>query len=265
MPSDHAEVSLTNVRVPASTMLGEEGRGLDVAQTFVHENRIPPGGVEPRRGAILHRHVGGLRQNRKVFGKALASNQAIQFPLAELHTEAEMTRGLVRKTAWKSRSPAPHAGEASVWRCRTTAPTAWSARRPTAPSRSMAASAIRATRRSSTSTAPPALPHHRRLGGDPYPPRRRRAVRLLGRAEGLDGAGAMNDRGKQPSNVLSARVIRGGGEEGAPREAWVGEVGHCRFLPRASFELTTTSPSHCFAMGPSLSPATRRRGLKNDA
>src|SRR5437879_13050488 len=39
-------------------------------------------------------------KNRKVFGKALASNQAIQFPLAELHTEAEMTRGLVRKTAW---------------------------------------------------------------------------------------------------------------------------------------------------------------------
>ena len=39
-------------------------------------------------------------KNRKVFGKALATNQAIQFPLAELHTEAEMTRGLVRKTAW---------------------------------------------------------------------------------------------------------------------------------------------------------------------
>jgi alkylation response protein AidB-like acyl-CoA dehydrogenase len=37
-------------------------------------------------------------KNRKVFGKALATNQAIQFPLAELHTEAEMTRGLVRKT-----------------------------------------------------------------------------------------------------------------------------------------------------------------------
>ena len=26
MPSDHAEVSLTNVKVPTSTMLGEEGR-----------------------------------------------------------------------------------------------------------------------------------------------------------------------------------------------------------------------------------------------
>ena len=40
MPSDHAEVTLKDVRVPASTILGEEGEGLTVAQHFVHENRI---------------------------------------------------------------------------------------------------------------------------------------------------------------------------------------------------------------------------------
>ena len=36
---------------------------------------------------------------RKPFGKALASNQAIQFPLTELHTDCEMVRNLVYKTA----------------------------------------------------------------------------------------------------------------------------------------------------------------------
>ena len=40
-------------------------------------------------------------KDRKTFGKPLATNQAIQFPLVELHTEAEMLRGLVRKTAWQ--------------------------------------------------------------------------------------------------------------------------------------------------------------------
>ena len=40
MPSDHPEVSLRDVRVPDSAIFGEEGRGLAVAQTFVHENRI---------------------------------------------------------------------------------------------------------------------------------------------------------------------------------------------------------------------------------
>ena len=40
-------------------------------------------------------------KNRKVFGKALASNQAIQFPLVELQTQCEMLRALVHKTAWQ--------------------------------------------------------------------------------------------------------------------------------------------------------------------
>jgi alkylation response protein AidB-like acyl-CoA dehydrogenase len=40
MPSDHAEVSLERVRVPASAVLGEVGGGLALANTFTHENRI---------------------------------------------------------------------------------------------------------------------------------------------------------------------------------------------------------------------------------
>ncbi|MFD0852914.1 acyl-CoA dehydrogenase family protein, partial [Actinomadura adrarensis] len=40
MPTDHAEVSLRDVRVPNSVIFGAEGEGLAVAQTFVHENRI---------------------------------------------------------------------------------------------------------------------------------------------------------------------------------------------------------------------------------
>ena len=47
-------------------------------------------------------------KERKVFGKPLATNQAIQFPLAELQTEAEMSRALVRKTAWQMDRQAPH-------------------------------------------------------------------------------------------------------------------------------------------------------------
>ena len=39
-------------------------------------------------------------QQRKVFGKPLWTNQAIQFPLAEMQTRIEMVRGLVYKTAW---------------------------------------------------------------------------------------------------------------------------------------------------------------------
>lgn len=39
MPTDHGEVELTNVRVPDDAVLGEVDRGLEVGQTFLHENR----------------------------------------------------------------------------------------------------------------------------------------------------------------------------------------------------------------------------------
>ncbi len=101
MPTDHPEVSLTDVRVGDSTIFGEEGRGLEVAQTFVHENRIrqAASGV----GAAQHCIDESIAyaKDRVVFGKPLWTNQAIQFPLAELQTECEMVRNLVYKTAWQ--------------------------------------------------------------------------------------------------------------------------------------------------------------------
>jgi acyl-CoA dehydrogenase len=100
MPSDHAEVTLRNVSVPRSAVFGEEGRGLAVAQHFVHENRIrqAASGVGAAQYCI-HESVEYAR-TRIVFGKPLWLNQAIQFPLAELQTECEMVRNLVYKTAW---------------------------------------------------------------------------------------------------------------------------------------------------------------------
>ena len=38
---------------------------------------------------------------RKPFGKPLSDNQAIQFPLVELHAQCEMLRLLIRQTAWQ--------------------------------------------------------------------------------------------------------------------------------------------------------------------
>jgi alkylation response protein AidB-like acyl-CoA dehydrogenase len=99
MPTDHAEVTLDGVRVPASSILGEEGEGLAVAQTFVHENRIrqAASGVGAAQYCI-DRSVAYARE-RVTFGRPLASRQAVQWPLVELHTEAEMVRTLIHKTA----------------------------------------------------------------------------------------------------------------------------------------------------------------------
>ena len=101
MPSDHAEVSLENVRVPDSTIFGEEGGGLQLAQAFVHENRIRQGASSLGAAQYCINESARYARERIVFGKPLWTNQAIQFPLAELNTEAEMVRTLVQKTAWQ--------------------------------------------------------------------------------------------------------------------------------------------------------------------
>jgi len=101
MPSDHAEVTFAGVRVPDSAIFGEEGGGLQLAQHFVHENRIRQ--AASSLGAAQYCIDASVRyaRERLVFGKPLWLNQAIQFPLAELHTEAELVRNLVHKTAWQ--------------------------------------------------------------------------------------------------------------------------------------------------------------------
>ncbi len=100
MPSDHPEVTLKNVRVPNSAIFGQEGRGLQLAQSFVHENRIRQAASSVGVAQYCVHESAAYAKQRIVFGKPLWTNQAIQFPLAELHTECEMVRTMVYKTAW---------------------------------------------------------------------------------------------------------------------------------------------------------------------
>ncbi|HYW03026.1 MAG TPA: acyl-CoA dehydrogenase family protein [Gammaproteobacteria bacterium] len=101
MPTDHPRVSFTGVWVPESAVFGPEGGGLALAQHFVHENRIRQ--AAGSLGAAVYCIEESVRyaRRRKPFGKALAQNQAIQWPLVELATRAEMLRLLIRKTAWE--------------------------------------------------------------------------------------------------------------------------------------------------------------------
>jgi len=100
MPSDHAHVTFKDVRIAETEIFGGEGRGLQVVQHFFNENRIRQ--AASSLGAAQYcvneavKHAG----ERKPFGKPLAANQGIQFPLVELQARCEMLRALVHKTAW---------------------------------------------------------------------------------------------------------------------------------------------------------------------
>ena len=99
MPTDHGEVVLNDVHVPADAVLGEVDAGLDIAQAFVHENRIRQAASSLGAAQYCINEAVRYAKERLVFGRPLAVNQAIQWPLVELHTEAQMVRLLVRSTA----------------------------------------------------------------------------------------------------------------------------------------------------------------------
>jgi len=100
MPTDHAHVSFTDVRVPDSAIFGGEGRGLQVVQHFFNENRIRQAASSLGAAEFCIDRAVEYAKERAPFGKPLATNQAIQFPLVELRTQCEMLKVLIQKTAW---------------------------------------------------------------------------------------------------------------------------------------------------------------------
>jgi alkylation response protein AidB-like acyl-CoA dehydrogenase len=100
MPTDHAEVTLTDVRVPAAAVFGRVDHGLDLAQHFVHENRIRQAASSLGAAQFCINEAVAYANSRVTWGRKLSVNQGIQFPLVELHTQAAMLRQLIRYTAW---------------------------------------------------------------------------------------------------------------------------------------------------------------------
>ncbi len=101
MPTDHARVSFKDVWVPDGAVFGPVDNGLVLARHFVHENRIRQAASGLGAAQYCINESIDYANTRKPFGKPLSHNQAIQFPLVELQTEAEMLRWLIYRTAWE--------------------------------------------------------------------------------------------------------------------------------------------------------------------
>ena len=101
MPTDHPRMTFEDVWVSDSARLGPLGGGLSIAQSFVHQNRIRQAASSLGAAVFCIEESVRYARERKPFGKELAANQAIQFPLVELATQSEMLRLLIHKTAWE--------------------------------------------------------------------------------------------------------------------------------------------------------------------
>ncbi len=94
-------ISFDNVRIPAHHLLGREGEGFKIAMKGLDGGRINIAtcSVGAAQGALTQAQR--YMQERKQFGKAIASFQALQFKLADMATELVAARQMVRLAASK--------------------------------------------------------------------------------------------------------------------------------------------------------------------
>ena len=89
---DTSELFFDEVRVPASAMLGEEGKGFELMMTKLAQERL----AQAIRSAVVSEHVVdytvAYTAERKAFGKTIGDFQNTQFKLAALKTKAMVAR-----------------------------------------------------------------------------------------------------------------------------------------------------------------------------
>ncbi len=102
-------ISFDNVEIPADHLLGSEGEGFKIAMKGLDGGRINIAtcSVGAAQGALTQAQ--SYMQERKQFGKTLASFQALQFKLADMATELVAARQMVRLAASKLDAGAPDA------------------------------------------------------------------------------------------------------------------------------------------------------------
>jgi len=108
------ELVFTDCEVPAANRIGNEGEGYKVALSTLDGGRI---GIAAQATGIAQGAFDAAlawSQQRMAFGHPIAQFQAIQFMLADMSTEIDAARLLVRKAAWRQDSGARFSMDAAI-------------------------------------------------------------------------------------------------------------------------------------------------------
>src|SRR3954451_11216508 len=113
-PGGHPEITLTDVRVPADNLLGNEGEGFVIAQKRLAGGRL----AHAMRWIRVSQRALDLTSprllSRKALGKDLARHQSLQFMIADCAIDLYASRLMVLHTAWKVENGLPHRQEVAM-------------------------------------------------------------------------------------------------------------------------------------------------------
>ncbi len=121
-----SQVFFDDVRVPAANVIGEVDAGFAVLWDVLNPERIlaAAGGVGSAQAALDV--AVDYAKERRVFGRPIGANQALQFPLAQIKAKTELGRLMTYKAAWLFDQGKPCGNEANIAKL-TGAQVAWEA------------------------------------------------------------------------------------------------------------------------------------------
>jgi butyryl-CoA dehydrogenase len=109
-----SELVFTDCEVPVANRIGNEGEGYKVALSTLDGGRI---GIGAQACGIAHGAFEAAldySKERLAFGHPISQFQAIQFMLADMSTEIDAARLLIRKAAWKQDTGARFSMDAAI-------------------------------------------------------------------------------------------------------------------------------------------------------
>lgn len=112
--SNTTEIVLEDVRVPKENILGDPDKGFNQFLYTLDGGRISIAALALGIGKAAYEAALSYSKERKQFGKAIGSFQAIQFKLADMATELELASNLVYKAAWLKDKGKPFKKEAAM-------------------------------------------------------------------------------------------------------------------------------------------------------
>ncbi len=98
--SDTHSLMFSDVKVPLTNRIGEEGFGFTFAMETLDGGRIGIAAQALGIASGAYELALAYAKERKTFGKTISQHQAIQFKLADMATEIEAARLLVLKASW---------------------------------------------------------------------------------------------------------------------------------------------------------------------
>ncbi|RDW14674.1 acyl-CoA dehydrogenase family protein [Paracoccus thiocyanatus] len=99
MNHNTTEVFIENLRVPASALVGQEGRGFRYILDGMNAERILVASECVGDGRYMVKRAVEYAGERVVFGRPIGANQGVQFPIARAHVELEAADLMARKAA----------------------------------------------------------------------------------------------------------------------------------------------------------------------